>query len=142
MPAAPETIVPTVALPPAIPLTLQATPVTELPEPETDAVKTCAPPVGTVAVSGEIFTVMLSVSVTFAEPETVASAALIAVMVTPGVDGRIAGAVYSPAVEIVPSVALPLTAPFTSQVTAVLEVPASVAWNCCVAPSERFALPG
>lgn len=130
MPALPATIVPTVALPPAIPLTLHAMPVAELPEPETDAVKTCAPPAGTVAVSGEIFTVMLSVSVTLAEPEAVASAALIAVMVTPGGDGMIAGAVYSPVAEIVPSVALPPTAPFTSQVTVVLDAPATVAWNC------------
>jgi hypothetical protein len=43
------------------------------------------------------------------------------------------GAVYSPAVEIVPTVAFPPVVPFTCQVTAVLEVPVTVAVNCCVA---------
>jgi hypothetical protein len=85
--------VPTVAFPPAIPLTLHARPVAALPDPEMFAVKTCAPPVGTVAAGGEIVTVMLSVNETVAEPDTVTSAALIAVIVKLGGDGRIAGAV-------------------------------------------------
>jgi hypothetical protein len=93
VPAPPGTTVPTVAFPPAIPLTLHARPAAALPEPEMLAAKTCAPPVGTVAASGEIVTAMLSVNVTVAEPDTVTSAALIAVIETLGGDGRIAGAV-------------------------------------------------
>ena len=45
------TIAPTVELPPAIPFTLHVTPVFVVPE--TLAVKTCAPPDGTLAVEGE-----------------------------------------------------------------------------------------
>jgi hypothetical protein len=49
-------IVPSAAFPSAIPLTLQITFVVALPAPLTVAVKTCAPPVGTVAVNGEMLT--------------------------------------------------------------------------------------
>jgi hypothetical protein len=49
-------IVPTAAFPLAIPLTLQVTFVVALPAPVTVAVKTCAPPVDTVAVDGEMLT--------------------------------------------------------------------------------------
>jgi hypothetical protein len=49
-------IVPSTAFPSAIPLTLQITFVVALPAPVTVAVKTCAPPVGTVAVNGEMLT--------------------------------------------------------------------------------------
>jgi hypothetical protein len=93
VPAPPATTVPTAAFPPAIPLTLHARPVAALPEPEMVVVKTCAPPVGTTAVIGEIFTTMVSVNVTIAEPEAVVSAVLVAVMMTLGGDGRLAGAV-------------------------------------------------
>jgi hypothetical protein len=93
VPAPPATTVPRVAFPPAIPLTLHARPVAAPPEPETFVVKTCAPPVATTAVIGEIFTAMLSVNVTVAEPDAFASAELIAVMVAVGVAGRIVGAV-------------------------------------------------
>jgi hypothetical protein len=47
-------IVPSAAFPFAIPLTLQITFVVALPAPVTVAVKTCAPPVGAVAVNGEM----------------------------------------------------------------------------------------
>ena len=93
MPAAPATIAPMIALPPTTPFTLHEIPSAGLPEAVRVALKTCAVPVGTVAASGEIFTAMLSVIVTVAEPEAVASAVLIAVIVTLGDDGRIAGAV-------------------------------------------------
>jgi hypothetical protein len=61
---------------------------------------------------------------------------LTAAIVTLGVAGIVAGAVYSPAVEIVPLAAEPPTTPFTSHVTAVLVVPVTVAVNC-VAPLNR-----
>jgi hypothetical protein len=44
--------------------------------------------------------------------------------------------------EIVPDVALPPRTPFTSQVTLELDVPATLAWNCCVAPRKTFAVAG
>lgn len=52
------TIVPSAAFPPAMPFTFQVTFVEALPEPVTVAVKSCAPPAGTVAVSGETLTTM------------------------------------------------------------------------------------
>ena len=48
------TIVPSDAFPPAIPLTVQTTFVDALPAPITVAVKTCAPPDGTVTANGEM----------------------------------------------------------------------------------------
>ncbi len=62
------------------------------------------------------------------------SAALVAVTVTEGLLGRVAGAVYSPEVEMVPTVALPPAVPLTAQVTPVFVVPVTLAVNCCVEP--------
>jgi hypothetical protein len=42
--------------------------------------------------------------------------------------------------DIVPTVAFPPGTPFTLQMTAVFEVPATVAVNCCVLPSNTFEL--
>lgn len=67
-------IVPTVELPPAIPFTLQETLVAGLPDPEMVAVKTCAPPGGTLAVAGASETLRPLVSVTVAEPLACGSA--------------------------------------------------------------------
>ena len=53
-------IVPSVELPPTIPPTLHVTLVEAVPAPATVAVKTCAPPAGTLPVAGEIFTAMLA----------------------------------------------------------------------------------
>ena len=50
------TIVPSAAFPPAMPFTLHVTLVEALPAPVTVAVKSCAPPTGTVAVRGETLT--------------------------------------------------------------------------------------
>jgi hypothetical protein len=80
-------------LPPAIPFTLHVTPGAEAPDPETLAVKTWPPPVGTAALSGEILMAMSSFRVIAAEPVAAASASLTAVTVTLGGDGRIVGAV-------------------------------------------------
>src|SRR5271157_73458 len=55
-----------------------------------------------------------------------------AVTVTVPELGTAAGAVYRPEVDMVPTVELPPAAPFTSQVTAVLEFPDTIAANCCV----------
>lgn len=52
------TIVPTMALPPVIPSTLQVIAEDPLPAPETVAVKTSAPPVGTFPADGKMLTVI------------------------------------------------------------------------------------
>jgi len=51
----------------------------------------------------------------------------------------LAGAVYRPELEIVPTVALPPVTPFTCQVTAVLLVFCTVAVNCWVPPAATVA---
>jgi len=60
------------------------------------------------------------------------------VTVTVVVLWTVAGAVYRPELEIVPTVALPPVTPFTCQVTAVLLV-FTVAVNCCVPPVATVA---
>ena len=60
--------------------------------------------------------------VTVAEADRVESATDTAVTVTVAGDGTVAGAVYSPAVEIAPTVALPPVTVFTCQVTCVFSV--------------------
>jgi hypothetical protein len=122
-----DAIVPTVALPPAIPFTLQLTPAAKPAVPEIFAVKTCAPPVGTLAVAGETVTTMSSFRLTLAEALARASAWLTAVTVTLAGDGRVAGAVYNPDAEIVPALALPPETPFTSQVTLAFVLPVTMA---------------
>jgi hypothetical protein len=69
-------------------------------------------------------------TVTVAEMDLVESATLVAVTVTMGGTGTVAGAVYSPLAEIVPALALGSTL----QVTAVLALPVTVAVNCCLPP--------
>ena len=62
-----------------------------------------------------------------------------AVTVTAAGLGATPGAVYRPALETVPTVALPPVTPFTCQVTAVLLVFCTVAVNCCVPPTATVA---
>lgn len=83
-------IVPIVELPPAIPFTLQVTPVFVVPE--TLAVNTCAPPDGTLAVGGETATAMLLSRFTVAEPLLCVSASLTALTRTFEGDGSTDGA--------------------------------------------------
>jgi hypothetical protein len=111
------TIVPSVALPPVMPLTLQVTPDEAVPE--TVTVKTCAPPVGTLAAGGATdTTILLCNRVTDAEPLACASAWLTAVTVTVAGLGIVPGAVYSPDGDTVPKVEFPPAMPFTFQETA------------------------
>lgn len=84
---------PTLELPPMIPFTLHATAVDGLPVPETVAVKTCAPVVGTEAMGGDTLTAISSSSVTVTEVLAFASATLVALIVSLACAGRIAGAV-------------------------------------------------
>jgi hypothetical protein len=62
----------------------------------------------------------------------VVSAALMAVTVIEPPVGTDDGAVYKPAVEMVPTVELPPMTPFTCQLAAVLVEPVTVALNCWV----------
>lgn len=59
-------------------------------------------------------------TVTVADPDCVGSCTETAVICTVGWAGGVAGAVYRPPVEMVPTVLSPPVTPFTAQVTAVL----------------------
>ena len=121
------TIIPNVEFPPVTPFTLHVTAVEGLPVPVTDAVKTWAAPVETVAEGGRMLTTMLSCRVTVTEALSFGLAWLTAVTVALAPDGRIAGAVNRPAEEIVPEDALPPATPFTCHVTFVFVLPLTVA---------------
>jgi hypothetical protein len=125
-------IVPTVELPPVTPLTCQVTAVFD--ELATVAVKACEPVAVTVAVPGMTETEIAGTRVTCAEPDLLVSAAATAVTLTVAGEGTIAGAVYIPEVETVPTVELPPVTPLTCQVTAVFVVPVTVAVNVLVPP--------
>ena len=78
-------------------------------------------------------------SVTALCPEAPESAALTACTVTVLGLGNMAGAAYEPVALIVPVVDVPPVTPFTCQVTAVFEVPETVAANVCEAPARTLA---
>ena len=98
-----------------------------LPVPVTDAVKTCAAPVETVAEGGRRLTTMLSCKDTVAEALSFGFTWLTAVTVAFAPDGRTAGAVNTPVAEIVPDAVPPPATPFTSHVTFVFVLPVTVA---------------
>src|SRR5713226_367845 len=124
---------PKVWLPPAMPLTSQVTAV--LGAPFTDAVNCCVPKFATLAAVGDTLTeVGGPVTVTVADADFVESACEVAVTVTCGGFGTVAGAVYSPVLEMVPFAAPPATL----QATAVFDVPVTVAVNCCVLPTATL----
>jgi hypothetical protein len=86
------------------------------------------------ATTSEADGVVGEVTATEADAVWVVSACAIAVTVTVDGVGTALGAVYSPVVEMKPTVVLPPVTEFTCQVTAVLVVLPTVAVNCCVAP--------
>jgi hypothetical protein len=137
-----EEIVPTEEFPPTIPPTSQFTAV--LVVPETVAVNCCDRPTCTLALPGEIVTdtgVGAGRIVTVALADCVEAKALCAVTTT-GLVETVAGVLYKPVEEIVPTEEFPPTIPPTSQFTAVLVVPETVAVNCCDRPICTLALPG
>jgi hypothetical protein len=81
-------------------------------------------------------------TVTLAVAAFVESAWLVAVTCTVAGDGKSAGAVYTPAVLIVPVVAFPPETPFTLQLTEVSVVFFTVAANVIVFPSKTDPLGG
>ncbi len=56
--------------------------------------------------------------------------------------GSACGAVYNPAVLIVPTVGFPPFSPFTAHVTDVFCAPVTAAVNCCVSPSRTLGCVG
>jgi hypothetical protein len=80
--------------------------------------------------------------VTVALPDLDGSATEVAVTVIRFGFGALAGATYSPLVEIVPQAAPVQPLPATLQVTAVLVVPRTVAANCCLPPTITCAVAG
>jgi hypothetical protein len=91
-----------------------------------------------VAELGEIDTDTGVVTVTEADADFDASAALTAVTVIEP-EGTVNGAVYNPALDMVPTVAFPPAAPFTFQVTAVVAALIKFAENCCACPVGTIA---
>jgi hypothetical protein len=71
----------------------------------------------------------VATTVTWTDIDLVESAADTAVTVTVAGEGTVIGAVYTPDVEIIPTVALPPAVPLTLQFTAVFEEPVTVAVN-------------
>ena len=127
-------IVPTVELPPLIPSTDHVT--VGLLCPCTVAVNCCVAPVVTPAVAGVMESaIAVAVTVTVALALSAESATLVAVTVCVP---AWAGAVYIPALVIIPLAALPPPVESTDQVTAVFVVPCSIAVNCCCAPGARL----
>ena len=135
-----EEINPVAWLPPVTPFTCQVTAV--LATPFTVAVNCCVVKMATLTGLGVTATATCSATVTEADPESAALAAETAVTVTVAGLGIVLGAVYNPAVVIVPTVALPPAVPFTCQVTAVFVVPVTVSRNCLVAPGLTVAEAG
>ena len=68
--------------------------------------------------------------VTVADADLLGSDTLVALMVTVAGDGAVAGAVYSPLVEIVPQEAPLQPVPDTVQITTGFDVPVTELANC------------
>jgi hypothetical protein len=88
---------------------------------------------------GETVTVAPESIVTVAEADFVVSATLVAVTLTELGLRPLAGAVYNPSVDTVPTEVLPPFTPFTVHVTFVLLLPVTVAVNCCACPRRTVA---
>jgi len=125
-------IVPTVPLPPVVPLTCQVTAVFAVFV--SVAVNCCVKLTCTEGVFGLTATVIAggAVTLTVAAPVFVASACEVAVTVTVPPVGTLVGAVYKPDALMVPMLAAPADVLLTCHVTAVFVVPVTVAANCCV----------
>jgi hypothetical protein len=87
-------------------------------------------------VAGDTVTKIGTVTVTCAEADFEGSATEVAVTVTEmELPEMLEGAVYNP-------LALTVPPPLADQVTLVLEVPVTVAVNCCVTPASKVTLAG
>ena len=133
-----ELIVPTVEFPPGTPFTLQL----YLPEfcVRASCTTNCVLCIVPMVVLAGVIVRLPELSETLAWADFVGSAALVAVTVMPA--AGCAGAVYKPEVEIVPTLELPPTAPFTLQVTLVFGEPLTDALNCWVWDGASVLLVG
>src|SRR5271155_3726219 len=76
-------------------------------------------------------------------PASLLSAASTDTTLLAGLAGRLAGAVYWPVELITPTVELPPVIPFTDHVSAVCDVPVTVAVNCNAgSPGRTLAISG
>jgi hypothetical protein len=96
----------------------------------------------TLSAPGVIATATSLVTVTWALPLLEGAAMLVAVIRTLAGEGKSAGPVNMPLLSIVPVLLLPPEMPLTLQATAESPVPATVAENCAVFPSNTFVLSG
>jgi hypothetical protein len=126
------------AAPPAVQLTSHVTAVFGLPAMEALNCCVCAPP--SVADCGDT-EIVSGFNVTTAVPDLVLSTTEVAITVTVEVVVTTAGAVYRPAVSIVPHAAPPAVQ-LTDQVTAVFGLPVTVCVNCCVSDAISVVVPG
>ena len=110
------------------PLRLQVTAVFFVPE--TVARNCCWLPIVTIAFTGETVTWIGMKIVTAADADVTPSAVDVAVTVTFAGVGTVSGAVYRPAVVMVPHAEPAQPEPVTLQVTLVIAVPVTVALNC------------
>lgn len=136
-------MVPTVALPPAMPLTSH---VTAIPAAmHNKAEKLCVAPRETLADEGATEFAAAQEIVTLAVADFDGSATLVAVTETLGGVGETTGAVYvdesGPMAVVMPTVEFPPATPLTLQLTAMLDVPApvTVALKFAEPPGARFA---
>jgi len=143
-------MVPSVTLPPAIPLTFQAMLAPAGRQNEVE--KVCVWASATLAAEGEIEFVAEQVIVALALADFELSAVLAAVTVTVGGDGGTEGAVYTavvalpetPLAAMAPTVESPPTIPLTLQMTPVAGLPVAetVAVNTCTPPVGMLTVPG
>ena len=135
-------MVPHVAPEQPLPVTVQVTP--KLPGSLVTVAVNCSVPLTeTVPEVGDTETETAGVvMVTVVDADLVLSATLVAVTVTVFGDGAVAGAVYKPLAEIVPHAGPAQPAPVTVHVTAVLELPVTVALNCCALPACTLGFSG
>src|SRR5580698_6324425 len=100
-------------------------------EPVTVAMNVWVIPAVTLAVAGVTVTATGAATVTCAAADLVLSALEVALTVTVAGDGTVVGAVYTPAVEIMPTVELPPLTPLTLHVTVIFAVFVTAAMKVC-----------
>src|SRR5579864_4859106 len=133
-----EVTVPTVEFPPSAPFTIQFAAV--LLVPETVALNCWECPTGRLTLSGEMAIETAPAGTDTTDTEALAAALAFATLcaVIVMLPGRaIVGALYKPDEEIVPVVELPPIFLLTSQLSFLLLVPDTEAWNCSDCPTRK-----
>ena len=88
------------------------------------------------------FELLLPTRVTVAEADEVPFACAVAVTVTVAGLGRLEGAVYTPALLIVPQLFPEHPDPLTFHVIALFVLPDTLAWNFCCVPTASITVVG